>query len=150
MGELSSTNNRHAGMFDGSIHTGNDDWNSNCWVKMKLRDSFVGQLDMVKYYISQNMDRRTYFIDHLKFQGSHDDETWEDLAAVDQNVHPGWNQWMWEALGDKPKFQYYRFKGDKGGSCLIREAELLGKEIILDDEVTKTCPPMLTVDGTES
>jgi hypothetical protein len=36
----------------------------------------------------------------MTFQGSADNETWNDIFTVDENIHEGWNYYKWDAPPD--------------------------------------------------
>jgi hypothetical protein len=149
-GVWTSSNNDHAKLVDGNIHTQNSDWNADCHATMELRAGYIGTLDKIRYFLPADMDKETYFISFLKFQGSDDGTTFTDLFEVDSNARSGWNTVEWDDPATKPASRYFRFKGSTGGACIINEVEITGVESILDSNAQYTCSPKLVVNGVET
>ena len=83
-----------------------DTTTSNCYFQIKYKDSYVGVLNEVKFFITELIDK-TPFVGGLKFQGSDDGITFTDLWTIDETVHEGWNNH--DFVSDKPSFNIYRF-----------------------------------------
>ena len=85
---------------------------------------FVGILSQVKFYIL-GVDKALYD-GVFKFQGSDDENTWTDLDTIDFSVNEGWNYFKWPDVSSRPAFRFYRYFGEKAGSCNILEIKLAG------------------------
>jgi len=58
-----------------------------------------------------NIEAKDKFDGNLKFQGSMDGSSYDDLFTVDENIHEGWNYHKWDAAEDYPKYRYFQFAG---------------------------------------
>ena len=101
-------------------------------------------LDEVRFIVNHLLDKAPFI--GLKFQGSNDGQTFDDLWTVDAQVHEGWNFYTFED-GSKPAYNIYRFQGSTSGSCRVGEIKLTGIDSINDNNPTYSCTPELILDG---
>lgn len=98
---------------------------SECFIGGQFKTDHVGMISQVRY-LMPNIQDKSLFVDKLKFQGSADGKSWEDLFAADENIHEGWNYYEWEKSADYPKYRFYRlYNADKSG-CIVNEMKLTG------------------------
>lgn len=76
----------------------------------------------------------------MKFQGSNDNSTWNDLFAADENIHEGWNYHKWEDSAAQPKYRFYRFYNPSNVlGCDINEMKMTGVETVDNSQSTYSC-----------
>lgn len=83
-----------------------DTTSTNCYFQIKYKDSHVGVLNEVKFFIT-DLVNKTPYVGNLIFQGSDDGLAFTDLWTIDESVHEGWN--THDFVSDKPSFNIYRF-----------------------------------------
>jgi hypothetical protein len=135
-----------ANLFDGNLMTASQNTQEDCTAGMAFKTDHVGILSKMKYFLGNDIKESTY-AGHLRFQGSNDNQTYEDLYTADENVHSGWNYIGWSDAKEQPKYRYYRFKGSVAGSCVINEVELWGVSTIDSATSSYECKAELILDG---
>ena len=121
-----------------------DSTSTDCYFQIQYKENHVGVLDEVKFFVNTLIDKNP-FDGNLKFQGSDDGVTFDDLWLIDAGVHEGWNTKDFDE--EQPSYNIYRFQGAIAGSCRIGEVKLHGVESIDNDDESFTCTPKLNVDG---
>ena len=94
------------------------------------------------------MTDNTPFVGNLKFQGSDDGVSYDDLWTIDANIHEGWNTKNWEE-GEKPSYNRFRFYSAVAGGCRIGEIEAHGVLAIDDDNDSYDCGVSVFVEDQE-
>lgn len=77
-------------------------------------------------------------------------DSWDDIFTMDENVHEGWNYYEWKKAEEYPKYRYYRFHGTKQGACAINEITLTGVETIDSMHDLFTCAVNLITGETKT
>jgi hypothetical protein len=134
-----------ANLFDGNNLNDYVDSSASCFVEAQFKDSYVGVLDSIKFFINNLYDNAP-FVGNLVLQGSNDGSTYDDLWTVDANIHEGWNQMTWEE-GTKPAYNRYRFSGSASGACRMGEISGQGVIAIDDNNDSYSCPVNVIVQG---
>lgn len=80
-----------AGLIDGlNMIDMEDGTSTDCYFQIQYKENHVGVLDEVKFFVNTLIDKNP-FDGNLKFQGSDDGVTFDDLWLIDAAVHEGWN-----------------------------------------------------------
>jgi hypothetical protein len=118
-----------------------------CFVGVGFKAGHVAMMRQVKWFLGDIADK-TVYEDITKFQGSNDNSTWTDLFTMGDGTHEGWNYHVWENPADYPKYRFYRFSGNKTGSCIINEIKITGVETIDNSDANRACTAELVSGGT--
>eukprot|EP01138_Halocafeteria_seosinensis_P003625 gb/GECG01003704.1/.p1 GENE.gb/GECG01003704.1/~~gb/GECG01003704.1/.p1 ORF type:complete len:3814 (+),score=427.70 gb/GECG01003704.1/:1-11442(+) len=115
--------------FDGDISTEFQDHSDNCHVGLDVGVSLQGQLTEIWYYPSY---RESNAMVGGVFEGSNDNENWEEIAVVGSNVVEGWNSINLDDTSDG--YRYLRYVGPDSGRCDVAEVEFEGFLVSTTDE----------------
>jgi hypothetical protein len=87
-----------------------------------------------------DQNEKDVFIGLTQFQGSNlQNNGYETIFTLDENIHAGWNYHKWDNAADFPKYQFYRFFSQTDGGCAINEVTFVGVETIQNTDSTYTC-----------
>lgn len=133
-------------MFDGKNLNGWTDNGLNCFFGTAFKPGYIGVIKEVKYFM--NRFTRANIVNNLRFQGSNDGVTYDDVFLVGQEIHEGWNYYTYPD-GQELKYRFYRFFGNATGSCAnVGEISFRGVEVIDSNaNVYSSCPIELTLNN---
>jgi hypothetical protein len=63
------------------------------------------------------MPDKALYINYMKFEGSMDGTSYNELFVIGKNIHEGWNYHSWQEPADYPKYRYYRFSNSNANGC---------------------------------
>jgi len=108
---------------------------------MDFGEGALAIISEVKYLLSEAEDG---YAGILKFQGSKDNDAWEDLFTTDDNAHEGWNSFTWQHT--QPKFRFFRFYS-MFPTASVTEAALVGTKLWENADSEIGCEPLVYFEG---
>lgn len=118
----SGSSSELAKLNDGKNLDDYSDSSTPCYYQISADDSYVFQVDEVKVFINNLLDRTPYDA-NLRLQGSDQaQETWTDLYTYTGDVHEGWYTILASEVQGSPfSYNTFRFYGEAAGSCRFGE-----------------------------
>jgi len=109
--------------FDGLTSTFYSSPNTQCWIGLDAGVGLAASISRISFFPNLGWTNVASKILYSTFQGSNDQNTWKNLAIIDQTVHTGWNVF---ASSDTTPYRYIRFVHNSTSKCNLAEIQLYG------------------------
>ena len=124
---------------------------TNCYAEVSAKPGYTFQLDSVKIFLTNLLDKTPYTDGNLVLQGSNDGGvTFTDIHSYDDSIHEGMNSVDWKAPVVSQVYKVIRLQGAIDGSCRIGEVKLIGVEVMDDNNASISCDAEANIDGVVS
>ena len=124
---------------------------TNCYAEVSAKPGYTFQLDSVKIFLTNLLDKAPYTDGNLILQGSNDSgATFTDIHSYDDSIHEGMNSVDWKAPFVAQVYKVIRLQGAIDGSCRIGEVKLIGVEVMDDNNASISCDAEANIDGVVS